>query len=217
MVRRGRASARNGAIVLAAAIGLSGAASAQTTNWQNGTGDWFNAGNWSAGVPNSATLNTNVTNGGTAQIIAGTADAGSATPGATLTIGGVAGSMVDLQAGGGLNFERMVIQTGGTFRAANDNWGGGCSNPCITLGGGTLLRVGGAGVYWDGFTLLANTTSTVMAGAGSSLALEPGRSGQHLGIASLYTPTAAAPMSRRGETPASSCLPAERCRPTTRR
>ncbi len=40
--------------------------SAQTL-WTDGTGDWFNAGNWSAGVPSSM-IDAEITNGGTAQI-----------------------------------------------------------------------------------------------------------------------------------------------------
>src|SRR5215471_21499931 len=43
-------------------------ARAQTTNWTGATGDWFTSGNWDNGVPTAATANTNVQNGGTAQI-----------------------------------------------------------------------------------------------------------------------------------------------------
>lgn len=41
--------------------------SAQTTSWVDGTGDWFNSLNWSAGVPNSGTV-AYINNGGTAQL-----------------------------------------------------------------------------------------------------------------------------------------------------
>jgi outer membrane autotransporter protein len=93
--------------------GLGAGASAQTS-WTNpAAGDWFNAGNWTAGVPNSGTVVTTITNGGTAEIKVGGADAGSSTPGATLTIGN--GSTLDLQTGGSLNFETMVIQASSTF------------------------------------------------------------------------------------------------------
>jgi hypothetical protein len=37
------------------------------TVWIDGTGDWFNAANWSAGVPNSTT-NGRINNEGHAQI-----------------------------------------------------------------------------------------------------------------------------------------------------
>ena len=50
-------------LVLAAPI------SAQTI-WTDATGDWFTAGNWSAGVPNAMT-DAQINNNGIAQIMAG--------------------------------------------------------------------------------------------------------------------------------------------------
>ena len=44
------------------------------TLWIDGTGDWFNPSNWSAGVPNSSTIAL-INNGGTAQITSGGAAA----------------------------------------------------------------------------------------------------------------------------------------------
>lgn len=44
------------------------------TVWIDGTGDWFNSSNWSAGVPNSSTI-AQINNSGTAQISSGTAAA----------------------------------------------------------------------------------------------------------------------------------------------
>ena len=49
------------------------------TVWVDGTGDWFNPLNWSAGVPNSGTI-AQINNGGTAEI----------------TLGGAAASQVEL-------------------------------------------------------------------------------------------------------------------------
>ena len=43
------------------------AAAQMQTFWGDGTGDWFNAANWSAGVPNSS-ITAKINNGGTAQI-----------------------------------------------------------------------------------------------------------------------------------------------------
>jgi hypothetical protein len=59
-------------------------ASAQTS-WTAGAGDWFDAGNWSAGVPTAATT-ADVANGGTAQIITGAAGV------QTLNLGGATGA-----------------------------------------------------------------------------------------------------------------------------
>jgi hypothetical protein len=42
--------------------------------WQGGTGDWFNAANWAGGVPASGST-ADINNGGTAQIMAGSAAA----------------------------------------------------------------------------------------------------------------------------------------------
>ena len=149
--------------------GFSPSAQAQDPTWNAGTADWF-TGPWIGGVPNGGSLNTSITNGGTAQITSGTADAGSGTPGATLTIGG--GSTLDLQSGGGLNFKTMIIESTGTFQAANDNWGGGCNAPCITMAGGRFLSTSGDRVYDNGFTFQANTTSTIKS-TGTSLTLNP--------------------------------------------
>jgi T5SS/PEP-CTERM-associated repeat protein len=44
------------------------------TVWTDGTGDWFNPANWSAGVPNSSVIAL-INNGGTAQITSGAAAA----------------------------------------------------------------------------------------------------------------------------------------------
>jgi uncharacterized protein with beta-barrel porin domain len=151
-------------LAIFAAYGLSGLASganAQSTWVENGTGDWFDPANWSGGVPNAGTFTTIIANGGTA-FIAGPpdADAGSFVAGATLTIGG--GSTLDLQSGGRLLFEKLVLAEGGTFQAANDDWGTGCTAPCVTMAGGTLLgNAIGGNVYFNGFTFAANTTSTI--------------------------------------------------------
>jgi outer membrane autotransporter protein len=89
--------------------------------WVGGVGNWFNGGNWSAGVPTGAS-NAQVNNGGTANITGGAAsaanlalgfangDSGTAslTDSATLAIGG------DLAVGGGGN---------GTLQIAVDSTG----------------------------------------------------------------------------------------------
>src|SRR4051812_21733761 len=47
----------------------------QNTVWTDGTGNWFNGSNWSAGVPNANTTAL-INNGGTAQIMSSGAAAG---------------------------------------------------------------------------------------------------------------------------------------------
>jgi hypothetical protein len=48
---------------------------AQNTVWTDGTGNWFNASNWSAGIPNANTTAL-INNGETAQIMSSGAAAG---------------------------------------------------------------------------------------------------------------------------------------------
>jgi len=43
------------------------AAAQMQTSWSDGTGDWLNGNNWSAGVPNS-NITARINNGGTGQI-----------------------------------------------------------------------------------------------------------------------------------------------------
>ena len=174
------------AMAALAAAALSGGvtgAQAQTA-WTNPvSGDWFTPGNWTAGVPNSATVGNFINNGGTAQITAGSADAGTATSGQgpnniSLTIGGGSlASRLELSGGGELDFHRMEIATNGTFATFNNNWGHACApEPCIVLSGGTLLaNAAGGNVYWNGFSMAAGTTSTLA--ALNTLALSPTANG----------------------------------------
>jgi T5SS/PEP-CTERM-associated repeat protein len=60
-------------VLLVLPVLLADNASAQTL-WTDGTGSWFIASKWSAGVPTSAT-DAQVTNGGTAQIFGNSAQA----------------------------------------------------------------------------------------------------------------------------------------------
>ena len=96
--------ALRGLAIAAGMVTIFGAATARaqlgTTSWIDATGSWFNAANWSAGVPPppispmcSAFACTTVDNGGTATIDLPTANAG-----LSLAISG--GSTVNLQAPG---------------------------------------------------------------------------------------------------------------------
>jgi len=111
--------------------------------WTAGTGDWFNAGNWSGRVPNSG-LAALIDNGGTAQIISGS---NAATAGIYLgKNAGDSGSLL-LSAGTltggdevGFNGTGYITQTGGTndagsFLELGVNAG---STGSYTLSAGTL-------------------------------------------------------------------------------
>src|SRR5437773_2949033 len=89
---------------LLALLVASAPAFGQTTIWTDATGNWFNAANWSVGVPDSSTV-AQINNGGTAQIMSSGAAASEVDLGVlvgdagTLSISG-AGS---LQGGGAMN------------------------------------------------------------------------------------------------------------------
>ena len=96
-------------------------AQAQTTGWIGGTGSWFSAGNWSAGIPDPVRT-AQLSNSGTAQIAGGFARANAVFLGssagdsgtlAVFSIGGVRGDLaVDvglglLSVGGGSSTLRI--------------------------------------------------------------------------------------------------------------
>jgi hypothetical protein len=84
---------------LVAFLATAAPAFAQTTVWTDGTGNWFNPANWSAGVPDANTT-AECNNGGTAQITSSGAAASlveigiAAGEAGTLSISG-AGSLQD--------------------------------------------------------------------------------------------------------------------------
>ncbi len=98
-----RAALRGGcsALVLAGSSGVVWAQAA-STNWTDGTGNWFSSQNWDNGVPGS-NINVSVANGGTAQV--GNDGAAAAD---TLTVG--QGSGVSIASGSSLT----VVNLGGT-------------------------------------------------------------------------------------------------------
>jgi autotransporter-associated beta strand protein len=124
---------------------------AQTTNWSTGTGSWFSAGNWDSGMPTPATTNSNVTNGGTAQIAGGAANTGN-----TLTISG--GSTVDLQAGGSLSGGTVVLGNNGTLLLSGSTAVG--AN-CVPSPGCVGLPF--SGIEFSGGTVRATTTGSMPA------------------------------------------------------
>jgi T5SS/PEP-CTERM-associated repeat protein len=74
------------------------------TVWTDATGDWFTAGNWSAGVPNSAT-DAQVNNGGTAQVGA----TGAAAKSLTLGLNAADSGTVSVILGSSLSVTNQII------------------------------------------------------------------------------------------------------------
>ena len=127
------------------------------TIWIDGTGDWFNAANWSAGVPNSNAAHIN--NGGTAQVTLAGATAGSVTLGSgapdsgTLAVSG-AGRLND----GGI----MFVGDNGTGTLGITNGGVVMSQRFIigtAAGSNGIATVSGAGSTW---------TNTILCTVGAS-------------------------------------------------
>jgi hypothetical protein len=137
------------AVVLSAAA-LSTPLHAQTTNWSTGTGSWFTSGTWDNGIPTSATANSNVTNGGTAQIAGSAANTGN-----TLTISG--GSTVDLQAGGSLIAGTVVLGNGGTLLLNGSTAVGANCVPSPACIGFSPF----SGIEFDGGTVRSTTTGSM--------------------------------------------------------
>src|ERR1035437_9287767 len=107
-------SIRIAVFTMAMAICFS-AASAQDL-WSNlGTGNWFTAGNWSAGVPNSGTI-AQVDNGGTARINSAAPPTGAALSLSLGTGSGQSGNLlVNNTLAGGLNVTlSLVVGAAGT-------------------------------------------------------------------------------------------------------
>jgi autotransporter-associated beta strand protein len=125
--------ARLAGALLLALTSLCTPAAAQT-NWQTtGTASWFTAGNWSAGVPNSATAAVVDLLGGTAQILTGAGIAFAS----TLTIGG--GGTVELKGGGAsLVTPSIDLTTGGTLLLTQTLAVGLAVTDPVTLDGGTI-------------------------------------------------------------------------------
>jgi len=158
-------------VVLSAGL-LATPLKAQTTDWSAGTGSWFTPGNWDNGIPSPATANSNVINGGTAQIAGGAANTGN-----TLTISG--GSTVDLQAGGSLTAGTVVLGNNGTLLLSGSTAVGvncvpqpGCFGPFsgIEFNGGTV-RSTTTGSMPSSIKFAADASGTILAAAGQTLTI----------------------------------------------
>lgn len=128
-------------------LGLLGAAAlmpsahGENSTWINsGTGDWFDAGNWSTGLVPSSTTTAKVTNGGTLQITSGSASV------TNLTLGDPSGVMtgngkltVD---GGYLQTPISTIDQGSLATLNSGTWWTGDGNIGYA-GSGTLVQNGG--------------------------------------------------------------------------
>jgi hypothetical protein len=114
------------AVALSASSAFAQAICTVNTNWTAGAGNWFTAGNWDHGVPNSTTGAT-INNGGTAQIGSSLhANACSLILGndisnsGTVSVGGFAGLTVgDTAIIGNKGTGNLSIVTGGTVASGN--------------------------------------------------------------------------------------------------
>jgi autotransporter-associated beta strand protein len=155
------------AVVLSAGA-LSTPLHAQTTNWSTGTGSWFTPANWDNGIPTPATTDSNVINGGTAQIAGGAANTGN-----TLTISG--GSTVDLQAGGSLTSGTVVLGNNGTLLLSGSTAVG---VNCVPSPG-CIGFVNFSGIEFNGGTVRSTTSGSMP----SSIRFAPDASGTILATA----------------------------------
>jgi autotransporter-associated beta strand protein len=132
---------------------------AQPTSWVDATGSWFNPVNWSNGVPFVGTPLTTVGNGGTALILA------PANAGASLLITG--GSTVVLLPAGSLTAGGINLGPNGTLLLSGSTF---VTGP-INLSGGTLRSTIPGTLLTNDITFADSTSSTVAAGAGTTLTL----------------------------------------------
>src|SRR6188474_2663892 len=101
------------ATVLAAAgvLAIAVCRSAAQTVWIDpGADDWFDPANWSAGSPNAA-LDARISNGGTAQILAGSAEAQQLMLG---SMGGESGALTIMNAGSLLTATTLILGDAGS-------------------------------------------------------------------------------------------------------
>jgi len=121
-----------------ALLAISPPATAQMqTSWSDGTGDWFNGNNWSAGVPNS-NITARINNGGTGQIGA----AGAAASDLELGIDTAHSGTVTVDGSGELSvgaISTLGVNGTGTLNITN---GGAVSSPSYTWIGANAGSVG---------------------------------------------------------------------------
>jgi T5SS/PEP-CTERM-associated repeat protein/autotransporter-associated beta strand protein len=114
------------------------------TVWTDGTGNWFNAGNWSAGVPGSSTA-AQINNGGTAQITASGAQAGDV----TLGLGSSDSGTLSISGPGDLNATLHIGESGiGVVTISNGGSGSGGFIMGDNAGSSGTATVSGSGSTW---------------------------------------------------------------------
>ena len=131
---------------LVAFLATAAPAFAQTTVWTDGTGNWFNPANWSAGVPTSSTI-AQINNAGTTQI----------------TSSGAAASLLELGVGAG-DAGTLSISGAGTLQDEGAMYVG-------EGGAGTLSITAGATVSSSLFALGQSPGSSgtaMVSGVGST-------------------------------------------------
>lgn len=153
----GQGSPRRRLVVsaLLAATALSAPAAAQNTQWVGATGTWFSSGNWLVGVPTAGTLIATVGNGGTAQIGAGAANAGS-----SLVING--GSTVSIDPGGSLAAGAITIGPGTLLTGSSAITGPINLLAGARLGATATATIAGATTFQAGTSRLSAATGTTL-------------------------------------------------------
>jgi T5SS/PEP-CTERM-associated repeat protein len=200
---------KNAILVAIAALALStSSAFAQVlcttnTNWTDGSGNWFTAGNWDHGVPNSNT-GASINNGGTAQIgsflnanacslILGNDISNSG----SVSINGSAGlTVADSVVVGNKGTGNLTVATGGTVASGNatiaaqagELW---TSNGTVTLNAGASWSITGNLTLGAGNATMAFGVTPTSSGKVTVSGTATLSSGKHLIItfsAADYTP-----------------------------
>jgi hypothetical protein len=200
---------KNAILVAVAALALStSSAFAQAfctvnTNWTDGSGNWFTAGNWDHGVPNSTTAAT-INNGGTAQIGSFlSANACSLTLGndisnsGSVSINGSAGlTVANSVLIGNKGIGSLTVATGGTVASGSatiaaqvgEVW---TSNGTVTLNAGSSWGITGNLTLGAGNATMAFGVTPTSAGKVTVSGTASLNTGKHLIItfsAADYTP-----------------------------
>jgi outer membrane autotransporter protein len=135
------------------------------TVWTDATGNWFTAGNWSAGVPTAGTA-AEVNNGGTAQIGGGAAAASSLTLGSGVLTGNVSVN------GGSALMVGNTIDISGATSVFSINAGSVVTSSFGTMSQGGTATINGGSTWSMSQTLLignGNGTATFNENGGSAV------------------------------------------------
>ena len=145
---RHRSVARWGLLVL---LVTSAPVFSQTTVWTDGTGDWFTAANWSAGVPDSSTI-ADINNGGTAQIMS----SGAAASDVEIGVGAQHSGTLSTSGSGNLQCDGSIYVARSGMGSISITDGGVVSSGRFVVGENSgsngTATVSGSGSIWGRYT-----------------------------------------------------------------